>query len=48
MREVTLKPRETEKRSPEELRRVLGRIYPEEMVDELMKKLGMEEEAEEE
>ena len=43
-----MKPRETEKRPPEELRRVLGRIYPEEIVDELMKKLGMEEEEEKE
>ena len=44
MRDLTIKPRETGNRSPEELRRVLGRIYPEEIVDELMEKLGMEEE----
>lgn len=42
MRDCTMKPRETEKRPPEELRKVLGKIYPEEVVDELMKKLGME------
>ena len=48
MRDFTLKPRETEKRPTEELRRVLGKIYPEETVDELMKKLGMEESEEEE
>ncbi len=43
MRDVKLKPRETGKRPPEELRKVLGRIYPEEIVDELMNKLGLED-----
>lgn len=46
MRDTQLKPRETEKRSPEELRKVLAKIYPEEIVDELMKNLGMMEDEE--
>ena len=41
MREIGLHPRGTDKRTPEDLRRVLGKIYPEEMVDELMRTLGM-------
>lgn len=32
--------RDREKRSPEDLRRTLGKIYPEEILDELMEKLG--------
>lgn len=42
-------PREREKKnlSPEHLRRTLGRIYPEEMVGELMKNLGFGDEPEE-
>lgn len=36
-------PRDRENRSPEDLRRVLGKIYPEEMVDELMVRLGFED-----
>jgi hypothetical protein len=31
-----------EKRSPEDLRRVLAKIYPEEMIDDLMRRLGFE------
>ena len=44
------KPRERKKKnlSPADLRRTLGKIYPEEMVDELMKNLGFEEEQPEE
>lgn len=42
MRDCTMKPREIEKRSPEELRQVLAKVYPEDIVDDLMKKLGME------
>lgn len=41
MRNTDLRPRETDKRPPEELRHVLEKIYPEDMVDDLMKKLGM-------
>lgn len=36
-------PREREKKSPEDLRRVLGQIYPEEMVDYLMVRLGFDD-----
>ena len=39
----TPREREKESRTPEDLRRTLGRIYPEEVVDELMKKLGFED-----
>ena len=39
-----IRDRETAKRSPADLRRTLGRIYPEETVDELMKRLGFETE----
>lgn len=40
--------RETAKRSPADLRRVLGRIYPKKEVDELMKRFGFETEQPEE
>lgn len=36
-------PWDREKRTPEDLRRVLGRIYPEEIVDQLMVQLGFDE-----
>lgn len=32
-----------ETRTPEDLRRVLGKIYPEEIVDDLMSRLGFED-----
>ena len=41
------KPREIGKRTQEDLRRVLGKIYPEEMVDELMRNLGKTGDSEE-
>lgn len=41
------KPREIGKRTPEDLRRTLGKIYPEEIVDELMRNLGMTGDSEE-
>lgn len=37
-----IRDRKTAKRSPADLRRTLGRIYPEEMLDELMMRLGFE------
>lgn len=45
-RDITLKPREAGTRSPEVLKRILSRIYPEETVAELMKELCDEEEKE--
>lgn len=36
--------REKRERTPADLRRTLGRIYPEEMLDELMERLGFKEE----
>lgn len=39
--------KEREKRSPEDLRRVLGKIYPEEMIDDIMQNLGFENEEKE-
>ena len=38
--EPKMRDRETAKRSPADLRRTLGRIYPKETVDEIMKRLG--------
>lgn len=39
MRDVGLKPRTTGDLPPEKLEQILGRIYPEETVEELMEKL---------
>ena len=39
MRDVGLKPRTTGDLPPDKLEQILGRIYPEETVEELMEKL---------
>lgn len=41
-RDVGLKPRETGNLPPEKLREILGRIYPEEVADELMERFADE------
>ena len=42
-RASTLRQREPKVHEPKELAAILGRIWPEEMVPELMKRLGFEE-----
>ena len=42
-RDLTLRQREPKVREPKELARILGQIYPEEMIPALMKRLGFEE-----